>query len=91
VIQIKSRWDSSKVLYTAENAQDVRAAVLEAVKQGAYLQGAYLQGAYLQGADLEEVTGVKWAPVSSAQTALQQSPQPEGALAASSNPEGGTE
>jgi hypothetical protein len=56
MIEIKHRW-SGKVLYTAENAQDVRAAVLEAVKQGAYLQGAdlrgaYLQGAYLRGADL---------------------------------------
>jgi hypothetical protein len=52
MIEIKSRWDG-KVLYTAENAQDVRAALVEAAGKRAYLQGAYLQGADLQGADLQ--------------------------------------
>lgn len=56
MIEIKHRWNG-KALYTAESAQDVRAALEEAVKKGAYLQGAYLrdadlQGAYLRGADL---------------------------------------
>ena len=49
-------------LYTAESAQDVRTALIEAVRAGAdlggadlggaYLGGAYLGGAYLRGADL---------------------------------------
>jgi pentapeptide repeat protein len=51
VIQIKSRWDD-KVLYTAENATDVRQALTEAVERGANLGGAYLGGAYLGGAYL---------------------------------------
>jgi hypothetical protein len=51
VIEIKHRWDD-RVLYTAENAQDVRAALVEAVREGAYLRGADLQGADLRGADL---------------------------------------
>ena len=56
MIEIKSRWDGS-VLYTAENAQDVRRALEEAVKGGADLRGAYLsdanlRGAYLSGANL---------------------------------------
>lgn len=55
MIQIKSI--AGRVLYTAEHAQGVRAAVREAVRKGAYLQGAdlrgaCLQGAYLRGADL---------------------------------------
>jgi uncharacterized protein YjbI with pentapeptide repeats len=51
-IEIVSRWDSSKVLYVAKGAADVRAAVEEAVSSGAYLRGAYLGGAYLRGANL---------------------------------------
>ena len=50
-IEIK-HWDGH-VLYTAASAQDVRAAVVEAVAKGAYLQGVYLQGADLQGAYLQ--------------------------------------
>jgi uncharacterized protein YjbI with pentapeptide repeats len=54
---------AGQVLYTAENAQDVRAAVVKAVSEGADLRGAdlqgadlqyaYLRGAYLRGADLQ--------------------------------------
>ena len=51
MIEIKSRWDGS-VLYTAENAQDVRRALEEAVKGGANLGDANLRGAYLRGANL---------------------------------------
>jgi hypothetical protein len=51
VIEIKSRY-SGKVLYTAENAADVREALVEAVKGSADLRGAYLGGADLGGADL---------------------------------------
>jgi hypothetical protein len=51
VIEIKSRFDS-RVLYAAENAADVRAAVIEAVRYGANLYGADLSGADLSGADL---------------------------------------
>ena len=49
-IQIK-RWDGH-VLYTAEGAADVRAALQEAVKEGADLSGANLSEANLRGADL---------------------------------------
>jgi hypothetical protein len=41
-----------RVLYTAQTATDVRAALVEAVKGGANLGGAYLRGADLYGADL---------------------------------------
>ena len=51
MIEIKSRWDGS-VLYTAENAQDVRQALTEAVEGGANLRGANLGGANLGGAYL---------------------------------------
>ena len=51
-IEIKSRWDSSKVLYAAEGAADIRAAVEAAVKSGAYLSDADLRGADLRDADL---------------------------------------
>ena len=51
VIEIKSRWDNT-VLYTAENAQDVRQAVEEARASGADLSRADLSGADLSGADL---------------------------------------
>ena len=43
---------SGRVLYTAESATDVRSALIEAVKDGAYLRDAYLGGAYLGDADL---------------------------------------
>jgi uncharacterized protein YjbI with pentapeptide repeats len=39
-------------LYVAENAADVRAALIEAASKSADLRGAYLRGAYLQSADL---------------------------------------
>jgi hypothetical protein len=61
VIEIKSRWDG-RVLYTAQNAADVRQALTEAVKSradlsradlgGAYLGRAYLSRAYLSRAYL---------------------------------------
>lgn len=50
-IEIKSRWDG-KVLYTAENAQDVKQAVEEAVKAGVSLEGANLFRANLVRANL---------------------------------------
>ena len=60
MIEIRSR--NGTVCYTAENAQDVRAAVREAVASRAYLRdadlsganlsGVYLRGAYLRDADL---------------------------------------
>jgi hypothetical protein len=53
-IEIKSRWDSSKVLYVAKGAADVRAAVEAAVGKGAYLGGANLRDANLGGAYLED-------------------------------------
>jgi len=51
VIEIKHRWNGT-VIYTAENAQDVRTAVEEAAKAGADLRGANLLGANLRGANL---------------------------------------
>lgn len=39
---IVSRWDKTKVLYRAESAQDVRAAVIEAREKGANLRDADL-------------------------------------------------
>ena len=61
-VNIVSRWDNGKVLYAAEDAVNVRAALVKAVRvdvdlrgadlRGAYLGGAYLGGAYLRGADL---------------------------------------
>ena len=51
MIEIKSRY-GGKVVYTAEHAADVRAALVEAVKGGAYLGGADLGGADLGGAYL---------------------------------------
>ena len=52
MIEIVSRDDKSKVLYRAESAQDVRAALEEAVRSGADLYGANLSGANLRGVDL---------------------------------------
>ena len=51
MIEIKSRWDG-RILYTAESAQDVRAAVREAVASGANLYDANLSRANLCGANL---------------------------------------
>ena len=51
MIEIKNRY-TGKVLYTAKNAQDVRQAVEEAVREGAYLSSANLSDAYLRGANL---------------------------------------
>ena len=53
MIEIKSRWDG-RILYTAENAQDVRAAVREAVASRADLSSAYLSSAYLSSAYLSD-------------------------------------
>ena len=50
MIEIKNR--DGRVLYTAENATDVRAAVVEAARAGADLAGANLGRADLAGADL---------------------------------------
>ena len=60
-IDILDRWTRA-VLYHSENASDIRAAVLQAIKaganlsdanlSGANLSGANLSGAYLSGADL---------------------------------------
>lgn len=52
MIQIKTI--GGRVLYTAESAVDVRAALVAAVKEGADLQGAHLRDAHLQGADLQD-------------------------------------
>ena len=49
MIEIKDIYD--KVLYTAKSAQDVRAAVEEARRNGAILRGADLRGANLYGAE----------------------------------------
>jgi hypothetical protein len=58
-IEICSRWNSSKVLYVAKGAADIRTALQEAVERGANLTGAnltgaYLRGAYLRGANLRD-------------------------------------
>ena len=53
MIEIKSRWDG-RILYTAANAQDVRAAVREAVASRADLSSAYLSSAYLSRAYLSD-------------------------------------
>ena len=50
MIEIKSR--DGQVLYTAQSAADVRAALEEAVRAGANLRGAYLGDANLRGAYL---------------------------------------
>jgi hypothetical protein len=51
-IEIKSRYDESKVLYVAKGAPDVRAAVEAAVASGANLGDANLRDANLRGANL---------------------------------------
>ena len=50
MIEIKSR--DGQVLYTAQSATDVRAALEEAARADADLSDADLRGAYLRGADL---------------------------------------
>ncbi|MCC6381795.1 MAG: pentapeptide repeat-containing protein, partial [Dehalococcoidia bacterium] len=50
VIEIKHR--DGRAIYVAEHAQDVRAALIQAVREGADLGDAYLRGAYLRGANL---------------------------------------
>ena len=49
-IEIKSRWNDS-ILFSTD-AENIKDAVVEAVKSGAYLRGAYLVGAYLVDANL---------------------------------------
>jgi uncharacterized protein YjbI with pentapeptide repeats len=51
-IKIVSRWDSSKVLFESDTAQNVRECVVEAIAQVADLSRANLSGANLSGADL---------------------------------------
>ena len=53
MIEIKSRWNG-RILYTADLAQDVRAAVREAVASRANLSDAYLRDANLSGANLSD-------------------------------------
>lgn len=55
MIEITHRTNGT-VLYTAQSAADVRAAVLEAAKAKADLRGADLSGANLRGADLSEAS-----------------------------------
>ncbi len=52
-IKIKSRWDSSKALWSGE-AGTIKDAVVAAAKGGADLGGAYLGDAYLGDADLRD-------------------------------------
>jgi hypothetical protein len=52
-ITIRNRWND-EAIYVAKGAADVRAAVEEAVKNGANLTDAYLRGAYLRGANLTD-------------------------------------
>src|SRR5690242_3776240 len=51
MIEIK-RWTDGKVLYVAKDAQDVRAAVVEAIKENADMRSADLRYADLHSADL---------------------------------------
>src|SRR5438128_573392 len=53
LLMIEIRSINGKVLYTAKDAIDVRAALEEARKVGANLEGANLEGAKLKGANLE--------------------------------------
>ena len=50
-IEIKSRWDSKKILFSYET-DNIKLALQIGVKQGADLGGAHLGGAYLRDADL---------------------------------------
>lgn len=67
MIEIK-HWLTGAVIYRSENADTVRAAILEAVKSGASLSGANLSGADLRDANLDGIkitgalslTGLRW-------------------------------
>ena len=50
-IEIKSRWDSKKILFSYET-DNIKLALQIGVKQGAHLEGAHLRGAHLRGAHL---------------------------------------
>ena len=50
-IEIRHRWED-RVIYRSTTAADLRGAILEGAKAGAYLSGADLSGANLSGADL---------------------------------------
>ena len=52
MIQIRSRYDATKVIYEAEVAATVKLAIEKAVLRGADLSDADLRGANLRGADL---------------------------------------
>ena len=74
MIEIRSRFDG-RVLYAAETAQDVRAAVMQAVAAKPNLYGADLFGASLCAADLREAdlreadlreADLRWADLSGA-------------------------
>jgi len=51
-LQIKSRWNSEKILYQGE-AESFKVLIEAAVKSGANLRGANLHGANLRGANLQ--------------------------------------
>jgi len=51
LIEIRDRWDSTKILFSVE-ASTLKEAVLAAIKKGANLRGADLGGANLRGANL---------------------------------------
>ena len=55
MIEIRSRSDSSCVLYRSETAETIRAAVVEAVAAGADLADAYLADANLAGDENERL------------------------------------
>jgi len=67
IFEIKHRWNGA-VLHSCE-ANNIKEAVIDAVKKRAYLrgadlQGADLQGAYLRGADLRGKIKIQgWNPV----------------------------
>ncbi len=54
MIEIKSRYDDTKVIYRSETAETVKQAIEEAVKARANLAGADLAGAYLADAYLAD-------------------------------------
>jgi hypothetical protein len=51
LIQVKSRWDSDKVLFAGDYIS-LQEAMADAIAKGTDLSGAYLDGAYLGGANL---------------------------------------
>jgi hypothetical protein len=50
-IEIKSRWDTEKIIYSCE-AISLNKAIENAISEGVSLRGAVLRGVYLEGADL---------------------------------------